>query len=78
MTNETLVQNFLAAGGKIITVKAGTPKDLKRMIRGYGLFGGKRRYVANIAQRQDTGTGELFTGIVAKPTTGARNLKYVF
>jgi len=78
MTEANLVNQFLANGGKIIRVKAGTPKDLKRMIRGYGLFGGKRRYVANIAQRQDMGTGELFTGIVAKPTTGARNLKYVF
>lgn len=78
MTNEDLVRQFLASGGRITKVKNGTPKDLKAMIRGYGLFGGKRSYVATLSQRQDSGKGNLFAGIVAKPTTGGRNLKYVF
>jgi hypothetical protein len=47
------LKEYLAKGGKITKCKPGVPKDLARMKRQYGLFGGQRRYKASVALRVD-------------------------
>jgi hypothetical protein len=77
MTDQDLIQAFFTNGGRIKHVKPGTPKDLKRIKRGYGLFGGKHRYAATIAKRQDQGKGDLFQS-VSKPQSTGKSFKYSF
>jgi hypothetical protein len=67
MNIEQLVANYLSNGGVVKVLKPGMPKDLKRMKRSGWLFGGKRCYVATLAQR---GRGnELYNSCVARPST---------
>jgi hypothetical protein len=67
MNIEQLVANYLSNGGTVKVLKPGMPKDLKRMKRSGWLFGGKRCYVATLAQR---GRGnELYNSCVARPST---------
>ena len=49
--NNILVDQFLANGGKVKKLKAGTPKDLKRIIRSGWLFGGRRTYNNSLMAR---------------------------
>lgn len=67
MNIEQLVASYLSNGGVVKVLKPGMPKDLKRMKRSGWLFGGKRCYVATLAQR---GRGnELYNSCVARPST---------
>ena len=49
--NSVLVEQFLSNGGKVKKLKAGTPKDLKRIIRSGWLFGGRRTYNNTLMNR---------------------------
>ena len=67
MSTAEMIDAYLANGGVVKVLKPGMPKDLKRMKRSGWLFGGKRCYVATLAQR---GRGnELYNSCVARPST---------
>jgi hypothetical protein len=67
MNVESMIADFLSNGGRITHCKPGMPKDLRRLKRSGWLFGGKRTYVATLANR---GRGdELYNSCVARPST---------
>ena len=48
---------FFANGGSVKRVKAGTPKSIRDLTRGYGYMGGRSRWMAVISERNADSKG---------------------
>ena len=75
---QQLIKAYFEKGGKVIKCRPGTPKDLLALKRTGWQFGGRRTYVATLNKRQESGKGEMFTGIIARPHSKGKTVKYSF
>ena len=64
--NVAATNNYLANGGVITLCKPGTPKQIRDLQRQYGFMGGKRRWDANISDRNRQSTGLSLNDLHAK------------
>jgi hypothetical protein len=55
--NAEALAKYYANGGGITGCKPGVPESIRKMKYGYGVMGGKRRWVANISDRNRLSKG---------------------
>jgi len=65
---------FFAKGGEIKKLRPGTARGVRDLKYRGGMFGGKRAYVAGIAYRQKSATGDIF-GSVSVPFVKGMSVK---
>jgi len=64
--NAEALAKYLANGGGVTQCKPGTPKSIKNLKYKYGFMGGKRRWDANISDRNRLSKGLSLNDLHAK------------